>query len=228
MTRRSPAYPASPAVVQASPHHTTGRSPHHRSGTSPHHASAPGSSVRSGSPSEAAQALQASLDTLLQARRGHPVASLCRSSRPCSSRQQQLHICSPSRAAVLSMQRNGSALRRTGLVNLIADTAVCVRDLWIHRNVWLSLQGLTKTGYLNDPALKATTFDPAFIKVVFDCASFLCVQGSAAAVLLVWAVLQQGSSRKHACGFAQQGGVMRGEQLRACNSLSMNACMPAY
>lgn len=28
------------------------------------------------------------------------------------------------------------------------------------------LQGLTRTGYLNDPALKTTSFDPAFIKVV--------------------------------------------------------------
>lgn len=47
------------------------------------------------------------------------------------------------------------------------------------------LQGLTRTGYLNDPALKATTFDPTFIKVVSLCASqklfALCVfllQGS--------------------------------------------------
>lgn len=90
MTRRSPAYPASPAVVQASPHHTTGRSPHHRSGTSPHHTSAPGSSVRSGSPSEAAQALQASLDTLLQARPGHPVELRC-SSTPAAGHARQQH-----------------------------------------------------------------------------------------------------------------------------------------
>jgi hypothetical protein len=70
-----------------------------------------------------------------------------------------------------------------------ACVRVSVSLIPTHWTLWWSLQGLTKTGYLNDPALKATTFDPAFIKVVFDCALFLCVQGSAVAVLLVRAVL---------------------------------------
>lgn len=93
MVRRSPAYTASPAVVQASPHHSTGRSPHHRVGTSPQHMSAPGSGARSGSPAQQqADQIAASLSSLLQ--------------------------------------------------------------------------GLTKHTYLNDPALKTTSFDPGFIKVL--------------------------------------------------------------
>lgn len=106
ITGHSPAYPGqSPALVHASPHHNSGRSPHHRIGTSPHHTSAPGSSVRSGSHEEQAQAIAASLDTLLQ--------------------------------------------------------------------------GLTRTGYLNDPALKTTSFDPAFIKVLYACVVCICWQGVA-------------------------------------------------
>lgn len=101
MVRRSPGYPASPAMMQASPHHSSGRSPHHRPGTSPQHLSAPGSGARSGSPS-----------------------------------QQQ------------------------------ADSiAVSLSSL---------LQGLTKHTYLNDPALKTTTFDPAFMKVLCVWTAVLC------------------------------------------------------
>lgn len=82
--------------------------------------------------------------------------------------------------------------------------------------MWWSPQGLTKTGYLNDPALKTTTFDPAFIKVVFDCACFLCAQGSAVAVLLMWVVLQPAAA---ACMPVFQLG--QGEQGRG----NASACM---
>lgn len=73
------------------------------------------------------------------------------------------------------------------------------------------LQGLTRTGYLNDPALKATSFDPAFIKVVLGaclcapqriCLLSLCLlQGSAAACLV-----QRASDSLHACIQWQAGG----------------------
>lgn len=71
------------------------------------------------------------------------------------------------------------------------------------------LQGLTRTGYLNDPALKATTFDPAFIKVVCMCAPqrtcvfalslSLCVYVSVAGQRRSLCPVQRASGSLHAC-----------------------------
>ena len=138
MVRRSPGYPASPAMMQASPHHSSGRSPHHRPGTSPQHLSAPGSGARSGSPSQQqADSIAASLSSLLQ--------------------------------------------------------------------------GLTKHTYLNDPALKTTTFDPAFIKVLsVDCCAVLtpsCVlQGSGGSCGRGVAARRQ--QQQHAACMHVQGGFV--------------------